>query len=157
MNGRKIPRLSEDSQLLLRADTSTCCWRPNVHTHTRSSTCQDINSRCVMDNTSLSSLWTLLFFSRGIPRRAEKPEVLRKSALWKKTCRSPVWPPGFSIHCLMRMILKVCFYLLSSCHLFQAKTTALTVSHPVMEITKVGDNGPDSPGIAHALFNLTFE
>lgn len=53
----------------------------------------------------------------------------------------------------MRMILKVCFLR----HLFQAEKTALTVSHPVMEATKVGDNGPESPGIAPELFNLMFE
>lgn len=34
---------------------------------------------------------------------------------------------------------------------------ALTVSHPVMEVTKVGDNGPESPVNTHVLFNLMFE
>lgn len=34
---------------------------------------------------------------------------------------------------------------------------ALTVSHPVIEVTKVGDNGPASPVNTHVLFNLMFE
>lgn len=38
-------------------------------------------------------------------------------------------------------------------HLFQAdEVTALTGSHPVTEVTKVGDNGPESPVITRALF-----
>lgn len=43
-------------------------------------------------------------------------------------------------------------------HLFQAdELTASTGGHPVTEVTKVTDNGPESPVIAHASFNLMFE